>query len=265
MVYRKRLRKLIDAMMADVERLVARSWEDNPPRTLAQDEAPVTQLRKMFRELATNWAKRFDKGAADLAKHFAKASRRRSDAQLKAILRKAGMSVDFTMSRAMQDAMAAVVAENVGLIKSIPEQYLGRVEQATMRSVAAGRDMAALKKDISRLRVVTSRRAALIARDQNNKATASLQRVRQMELGITQAIWMHSYGGHHPRKSHLKNDGKRYDVAKGWYDPEEKRWIIPGELINCRCVSRSVIPGMIVKKPDAATMQVRKAAQARAR
>jgi len=38
-------------------------------------------------------------------------------------------------------------------------------------------------------------------------------------------------------------DGKKYDVAKGMWDPAVREYIFPGQLINCRCFSRSVIPG----------------------
>ncbi len=70
-----------------------------------------------------------------------------------------------------------------------------------------------------------------------------MHRVRQVELGITQAKWRHSMGGKKPRPTHLANNGKLYDVARGWYDPAVKKHIFPGELINCRCVSISVIKG----------------------
>jgi hypothetical protein len=39
-------------------------------------------------------------------------------------------------------------------------------------------------------------------------------------------------------------DGKKYDVEKGMYDPAVGKFVFPGELPNCRCLSRSVIPGL---------------------
>jgi uncharacterized protein with gpF-like domain len=92
---------------------------------------------------------------------------------------------------------------------------------------------------------VTRKRAALISRDQNSKATSALHKARQLELGIEEGIWMHSHGGKKPRPSHLKNDGKKYDIKKGWYDPDAKQWVQPGELISCHCVGRSIIPGFV--------------------
>ena len=71
-----------------------------------------------------------------------------------------------------------------------------------------------------------------------------MTRARQVEVGITEAIWMHSHAGKEPRPTHVANDGKRYKVAEGWFDPDPRvrRHIVPGELINCRCTTRSIVP-----------------------
>jgi uncharacterized protein with gpF-like domain len=160
-------------------------------------------------------------------------------------LRDAGYSVKFKMTREMRDVMDATINEQVSLIRSIPQQYLTQVEGMVMRSVQTGRDLGTLTKDLQQQFGVTRRRAAFIARDQNNKATASMTRVRQVKLGITEAIWVHSGGGKHPRPTHLKagREKTKYDVTKGWFDPAVGKWIFPGELPNCRCVSRSVVKG----------------------
>ena len=94
----------------------------------------------------------------------------------------------------MRDALEATVAENVALIKSIGSQYLTAIEGHVMRSITVGRDLAPLARRLEFQYGVTRRRAALIARDQNNKATAVITRERQNELGI-KAIWLHSAGG----------------------------------------------------------------------
>ena len=143
----------------------------------------------------------------------------------------------------MKDIVAATIQQNVALIKSIPQKYLSDVEGHVMRSIAAGRDLGTLSKALQKNYGVTRRRAAFIARSQNNLASASMNRVRQLEIGITKATWRHSAAGKVPRKTHVANNGKTFDVAKGWYDPHEKKWIQPGELPGCRCVSISIIPG----------------------
>jgi len=36
----------------------------------------------------------------------------------------------------------------------------------------------------------------------------------------------------------------RYNIATGWFDPDARKYIWPGTEINCRCVSKAVIPGL---------------------
>jgi uncharacterized protein with gpF-like domain len=241
--YQRKLDRLVADMHASVEYWTLAKYKANTPEVLAQDASPAATLRTLMRRLARRWQRNFDKLAQEMAEHFAKDVQDRTDGALKAAMHKAGWTVQFKPTRAQNDVFQAVVAENVGLIKTIPQQHLAAVEGDVMRSVAAGRDLAQLSDALQARYGVTKRRAAFIARDQNNKATAVFTRVRQQELGITKAIWVHSHGGKEPRPSHLANDGQEYDVTTGWWDPDEKKHIRPGELINCRCVSKSVIPG----------------------
>jgi uncharacterized protein with gpF-like domain len=243
--YRKRLLSLVDKMNDSVVYWLKSAYRNNEP-IIAQDDAlPSSALRAAVRKLARRWQKQFDELAPSLADYFSQAVAERSDGSLRAMLRKGGFSVKFKMTPPQRDIIKATVNQNVSLIKSIPSQYFTNIEGMVMRSVQTGRDLGQLTKDLQAEFGVTKRRAAGIAHDQNNKATAALNRSRQVEIGVTEAIWMHSGGGKHPRPSHLKagRDGVRYDIKKGWFDPDVKKFILPGELINCRCVSRAVIPG----------------------
>ena len=224
-----------------VTHIVAQYPGGNP--LLAQD-APddVHRLRWEMDRLGRRWLDRFDVAAKDMAAYFATAAKDRVDGALAASLRKAGLSVRFQITPAIAEALDATITENVSLIKSIAQQHLGHVEQIVMRSVTAGRDVGGLKKALQQQLGVTQRRAALIARNQNNSATATVCRARQQELGIKRAIWVHSSAGRHPRPEHVAANGKEYDVDKGMW--LEQRWTWPGREINCRCVSRSIIPGL---------------------
>lgn len=241
-IFKRKLLKLIKEMQDSIEYWISASYKANTPLITA-DELPAAALNRALKKLFRRWSRQFDELAPALAEYYTKSANNRSAKQLAAILNEHGMSVKFKMTREMRDVMKATIEEQVGLIKSIPEQHFKNVQGAVMRSVSAGRDLKSLTDDLKKIKGVTERRAAAISRDQNNKATATMVRVRQQELGITQAIWIHSHGGKVPRPSHLANNGKKYDVAKGWYDPDEGRFVHPGELINCRCVSRSIIPG----------------------
>lgn len=238
--YRKRLDRLVDEMQRSIVYWIKATYRANTPE-LAQDESPAAALSKMMRNLARQWQRKFDQASRPVATRFADDSMSAADISLRDALRQKGFSVQFGMTRAANDVFQATVAENVGLIKSIASEHLQEVQGLVMRSVTQGRDLSDLSKDLEKRYAVTKRRAALIARDQNNKATATITRVRQQGLGIKQAKWMHSRGGKKPRQSHVEANGQLYDVDKGMYI--DGAWIRPGELINCRCVAQSVIPG----------------------
>lgn len=268
--YRKRLRAWMELLHKSVLYWVTASYNQNPPEMaqddsgiiicdicdgsdgnrnlvslhgLAQDAVPAAELQKALKKLTRRWRRNFNEASPQLAKWFGTAAWKRSDRDLQKALADGGISVKFKLTAAQRDVLHATVNQNVSLIKSIPQQYLHRVEGLVMRSVQTGRDLGQLTKDLQKEFKVTKRRAALIARDQNNKATAALTRARQVELGIEKAIWVHSHAGKTPRPTHLKMDGKKYDISKGMYDSAEKRYVLPGELINCRCFSKSVVPG----------------------
>ena len=243
-LYRQRLIKLIECMDKSVAYWLRASYRKNEPK-IAQDESPADALRRSIRKLTARWLRSFDRMAGELAEYFATAVKDRSDAALKKILKDGGWTVEWRMTPAMRDIRDATVHANVQLIKSIPREYLGQVEQIVMRSVQTGRDLGQVSTDLQERLGVSKRRAALIARDQNQKASAAFTRARQIEIGVDEAVWVHSGGGKVPRPSHVKagRDKQRYNVREGWFDPHEKKYILPGTLINCRCVSRAVIQG----------------------
>ena len=241
--FRRRLLDEIEAMGQSVEYWLGAAYKAHPPR-MALDAIPANELRDAMEKLSRQWSYRFDELASWLADHFSNDAMDRSDHALYSALRRAGFTVRFKMTAAMRDVLQATIHESVSLIRSIPQRYLSQVQGMVMRSVQTGRDLAQLSDSLRSELGVTKRRAALIARDQNNKATAAMTRARQAELGISEAVWQHSHAGKRPRPTHVRMNGKRYDVSVGMYDPAEGRHVLPGELINCRCTSRSVIPGL---------------------
>lgn len=243
--FRRRLEKLVDEMSKSTDFWLKAAYRVNPPE-MAADESPAMALREAVRRLALRWQKRFDAAAPELARYFATAARERSDKALQSILKRAGFAVEFKLTRSVNDVVQAQIGEQVALIKSISSQYFTQIEGLVMRAVQEGRPLGALADDLSKRYEITHRRAALIARDQVNKSTAVITRTRQQEIGVTQAQWVHSHGGHQPRPTHVKAgaDKVRYDVAEGWYDPAVGYRIWPGVLISCRCVSRGIISGV---------------------
>jgi len=139
-------------------------------------------------KLAERWQDKFDDMAPKVAASFLKNQFRGTSAAMRMALREAGWSIEFTMTPAMRDAFEASLAENVGLIKSIPAQYLQEVEGIVMRNYAAGRDLKSMAAEIRARYHVAANRAVLISRDQANKSSAVVQRARQLEIGIKKSI-----------------------------------------------------------------------------
>jgi len=239
--YRQRLERLIEDMNASVLWWISAAYRATPPE-MAQDASPAKTLQGVLNRLRKQWQGKFDDEAPNLANWFSRSSQSQVDRSFSRSLKTAGFSVSFNMTQEVNDIVQATTGENVSLIKSISSEYFTDIEGMVMRSVAAGRDIGALREQIQDTYGVTNRRAALIARDQNNKATANVNKARALQVGIVHAIWQHSRGGRHPRKSHVEATGRKFEIAKGC--KIDGQYIQPGELINCRCVSRVVLPAL---------------------
>lgn len=237
--YRKRLDALLSEMSDSVSYWLEAAYKANPPR-LAQDALPSEVLRKRIKELSKRWIGKFDEMAGRIADQFVTSGRKSSDVAFMSALRDSGWAVEFKMTPAMRDAANAAIAENVALIRSIPQQYLLEVEGIILRGYTSGRDLNTISDELQKRYGVTRRRAATIARDQSNKLNATVTRARRLELGLSRAIWQHSGGGKEPRPDHVAANGKEFDIDKGCYVSGE--YILPGELINCRCTSRTILP-----------------------
>ena len=243
--YRKALQRLIAEMHGSVEYWLTAGYRKDPPRMAAlveqaQDAAPSAKIKRILDELARRWVAKFDEMAPKISEAYLQGMFKTTDSAMRQALKDAGWTVEFKMTPAIRDAFNASLEENVGLIRSIPEKYLQQVEGTVMRSYAAGRDLSTMVKELKQLYPAASHRAELIARDQSNKTNAVVNRARQMELGITEAIWQHSHAGKNPRPDHVAANGKRYKIAEGCKISGE--FIQPGEEINCRCTSRPVLP-----------------------
>lgn len=202
-------------------------------------------MQQAISESAKKWSTKLDGLSLKLSLQFADKARTVTDASVARSFKTAGLTTKFKPTLAMKRATNAIVAENVALIRSIPVEFHQQVAKYVRKAIADGGDLAKLTATLQKRYGVTFNRAALIARDQNAKAKAMFERVRRKELGITDAIWQHSHAGEVPRPTHVAMNGLRYNVERGMFDPDPKvqAFILPGELISCRCTSRAVIEG----------------------
>lgn len=97
------------------------------------------------------------------------------------------VGVDFeliTKPQGMIDFLEASTAENVNLIKSIPQQYFQKVETIVLGGMKDGLAPSAIAKQIQAETGVSAERARFIARDQVSQLNSDLTRQRQAAAGI---------------------------------------------------------------------------------
>lgn len=234
--YRAELNALLRSCRNDVLELVREYWEKPVP--IAQDNA-TDILARMIDALMARWVQRLTDLPKMISERMVGETLSAYDKRLGSAMRKAGFTVKLQLTDTTRAAMRASVGMNVGLIKSIPTQYLADVQKYVWESVEGGFDLKTLTDNLDHAYHIGRNRAKLIARDQSNKVHAVMEQARRQELGITKAIWMHSAAAKEPRKSHVAANGKEFDVDKGLYLDGE--WVLPGQAINCGCTSRAVI------------------------
>lgn len=238
--------KALKALLAELHSEVKREIEQASKQSVAMDSKaevlPADVITNMMKRLNRSQRQKIEQVAGEIAKSFATSNKAHAEKAFMASLKKAGFTVSFSMSKRSEQAYNAVIGENVGLIKSIGSEYLADVEQQVWQSVKGGHALGDLSKLLQERYDVSKSRAALIARDQNNKAKAVIEQARRLELGFTKAIWKHSSAGKKPRISHVYANGKEFDLEKGCLIDGE--YILPGEKIGCRCYSTVVIPDM---------------------
>lgn len=242
--YSRALVSIVQRIKSDVNAELVKEFKRQAKQEKMAMDGITDWAAHVIDYLVSRWERKLDDLAPQLAAKFVNRTVTNYESLMKTHLRRAGFTVRFQITDFQKEALQAATEVNVGLIKSIGSQYLERVQGQVWKCVTDGYDLSTLSKDLSKTYDITKRRAEFIARDQGAKAHAAIEKAKRLELGIKKAIWMHSHAGKKPRPSHMAANGKEFDVSKGMYLDGE--WVQPGELINCRCCSKSIIEGIEV-------------------
>ena len=141
----------------------------------------------------------------------------------------------ITGDAALQTSMRVWEAENIALIKSIPEQAVSRLQGQITEAVRRGQSLASLTSQIKEEFGVTDRRAKLIARDQIGKLNGQITQYRQQDIGVDSYKWR-GILDQRERQEHVLREGKVY----AWDKPPDDGH--PGEPVRCRCTAEPVLP-----------------------
>lgn len=233
------LEQLVRRMVLETRRELEALFRLHSFENFAQDASLTTLARVKVNELA----RRFDGMFAEVARPQAKTMLDQANASsattvsmsIREMSEGLVIKTGFIKGR-LAEVMSSSIEANVGLIKSIPEQYLDAISGAVFRSITTGNGLQDLVPFIDQHGAKTIERARFIARDQSRKAMAFLNENRLIGLGMKDYEWLHSGGSQHPRKLHEEMSGNIYSFENPpVIDLRTKERGIPGQLINCHC------------------------------
>lgn len=245
--YYTALRVLIDRMVTETDFEMKKLFKtEHAEEYFAQDASISSQARILTNALIKKYTDLFASFSKPMAERFAEESDKSSDIAVKSSIRHLSdeltLSTKTITSGPLNDILNATVTENVGLIKSIPAQYLNGVQGAVMRSITTGNGMQDLVPYLQKHKGITVRRARMIAQDQTKKAFSGLSKARMQAIGVEEYEWLHTSGSRHPRKLHIQMNGNiyRYDDPPVIDERTGERGI-PGQAINCACRMRPIL------------------------
>lgn len=189
----------------------------------------ASRASKLFRKMADDFFAEFTPEklrpvAAAIARETNEAHKLDMARQIKAAI-----SIDVAFrDPTIRALVEEFTAENVALIRTIPERMFADVEATLLRDMRRGLRWEEIAPHIEERFSVSESRADLIARDQVGKFYGDLNATRQADLGVTHFVWR-TARDNRVRVEHMEREGERYE----WSDPPDGE--IPGDPINCRC------------------------------
>ena len=138
-------------------------------------------------------------------------------------------------------ALPELIQRDAERIALLTRQHIDAVQEQIAAGLEKGMSVPEMEAQFSGLdfrRDVIHRMAI----DAVNKVQASVKRANDEAMGFTEGVWIHVPGQFESRWSHIKMNGKRFNLQQGMFDPEVNRFIQCAELPYCRCVYRTVIP-----------------------
>lgn len=246
--YNAALQKLVREMLRDTRREVVALFESPVAieSHVTTDASIASQSRILMNSLTNRFTDLFGKASKAMAERMVEEAGKHSAAALGRSLKELSggltLKTDTLRSGPIGEIAKAAVAENVSLIKSIPEQYLQKVQGAVMRSITTGNGLQDLQPFLEEQEGMTVRRAKNIALDQTRKAYQSINAGRMKAAGIKRFEWVHSGGGQKPRPDHVAMSGNIYSYDDlPVIDERTGERGIPGQAPNCRCSARPVL------------------------
>lgn len=240
--YNATLRKLVNTMAKEVEAELKEPLKSLQPDYVSDDvdfeftDAYAEVLNSIMLSLATRW-----RNITPLAKQISEQFVTRVDVEnqktfYSAVQKVIGINLNgIVQTEGLTDILQAKIAENVGLIQSLPDQYFKSLITIVNEGTTRGNRASSMFQQIRKLNGQTRNRAKVIARDQTQKVNSAITQARQESLGVVKYRWRTS-GDERVRSTHKAHNGKIFR-----WDRPPKDTGHPGQDIQCRCVAEPVI------------------------
>ncbi len=244
--YQKKMMRLLDAMAKETEREINKLLKMPEVKVISGQDASVSSaLRIIMNKLDRKYDRIFRESSKTMADNFAKQVDGQSELSLKMSLKQlsGGLTIKTdTYTAAMRETLAASIQENVGLIKSVPVDYLGSVRAGVLRSIQSAESggLAGLKEQIhdllSEKYKKQKNRAKNISTDQTRKLYNQINADRIKSAGVNEFEWRHAGGSQKPRQEHIRLNGTIHSFDDlPVINSKTGRTGIPGDEINCKC------------------------------
>lgn len=218
-----------------------------------------SELEIALAALAAKQSMGLGSNAKQVSRWYCRQLLRNISADQKRALKKAGIStawlkqkwtVQIVRGQYVAPSVAAKIPEqveaNAALITKLCERSAQKVQNAIAEGISKGYNLSRLTEKINGLENMDEARAARVALDQSCKLNQFIQVENSKALGVKEGIWVHVPGQYESRASHMKMNGKKFDLEKGMYDPDVEDYIQPGELPYCRCCFKAILPGFLL-------------------
>lgn len=214
------------------------------PRFKADARDPSRRINRVLDQISEAFFRRYDQDR--LTRIVRSTAARVSEHNKKQLLNQLKQSIGIDLGDIAAQGLAPVIqaftAENVALIKTLPQTMFDRIERQTLAAVRTGTRASDLEQQIrSEAFGATRKQTMRIARDQINKLNGDLNRVRQKQIGVEKYIWRTS-GDERVRDEHAEKDGETFSWDEPAGDPTDPAdGAFPGDAIQCRCWAEPVL------------------------
>lgn len=247
--YKKALRQLVDQMVDETQKEIARLFDTKKvEKQFAQDASVASMVKKALSKLIKKFTGLFASKANDMAKAMVEGTEKTSNTGVKSSLKKLSGNVTLktgVVSEGYETIAKAIVDTNVSYIKMIAPKYFDQISGAVYRSITSN-EPNNLTEEIYKYGRHTKEAANLLALDQTRKAYNAINARKLQDIGVSKFVWRHSSAGQKPRPSHVRISGETFSFANLQAEqaalnvPEADRGL-PGFPVNCRCRIQAVI------------------------